>query len=411
MKSIYSFLFLGLAISLSSCKKEDKVKTTKTDVINLIKTDPSNEQIIPGKYIVVFKSGTVPSALFKKSMTYEQCNLLVENVAADILRDNHIEKVQMDQVYNSAISGFAGSLTDQDFAKLKLDSRIEFIEQDRIVILSKEEEGDVDTYGKNTGGGTTQPAQITPAGITRVGGPGSAGTRKGWIIDTGIDFTHPDLVVNTTLSKSFVTKVRTAKDDNGHGSHVAGIIGAKNNTIGSVGVAAGVTLVAVKVIDKYGSGTISAIVAGIDYVASAAASGDVANISLGASSSASIDSAVAKAARKGILFAIAAGNSAADANNISPARLNGNGIFTASAMDANDNWASFSNYANPPIDYCEPGVNIFSCWLGGAYNTLSGTSMACPHLAGVLLVTNGSPATSGYVTNDPDGTADPIGHL
>jgi subtilisin family serine protease len=96
----------------------------------------------------------------------------------------------------------------------------------------------------------------------------------------------------------------------------------------------------------------------------------------------------------------------ADANKYSPARVVGTNIFTISAMDASDKFASFSNFANPPIKYCAPGVSIKSTWKSGGYNTISGTSMAAPHAAGVLLL--GSAKTSGNVLNDPDGNADPI---
>ncbi|WP_236545783.1 S8 family serine peptidase [Tenacibaculum maritimum] len=102
---------------------------------------------------------------------------------------------------------------------------------------------------------------------------------------------------------------------------------------------------------------------------------------------------------------MAAGNESQDANNVSPARVNGNNIYTISAMDRNDNWASYSNYGSP-VDFCAPGSAIYSTWKDGGYNTISGTSMATPHAAGVLLF--GTPSTSGTVNGDPDGNSDPI---
>ncbi|MFO7617236.1 MAG: S8 family serine peptidase, partial [Bacteroidales bacterium] len=120
------------------------------------------------------------------------------------------------------------------------------------------------------------------------------------------------------------------------------------------------------------------------------------------------DAAVLAMAAEGVKVSIAAGNSAANANNYSPARVNHTNVYTVSAMGTSDLWASFSNYANPPIDYCAPGVNIYSCYKGGAYTTMSGTSMAPPHVAGLLLL--GTIKTNGYVIGDPDGNADPIAH-
>jgi subtilisin family serine protease len=103
---------------------------------------------------------------------------------------------------------------------------------------------------------------------------------------------------------------------------------------------------------------------------------------------------------------LAAGNEGKDANLSSPARVNGANIYTISAMSNGDKWASFSNFGNPPVDFCAPGVSIKSTWKDGGYNTISGTSMASPHAAGVLLL--GNPSTSGYVIGDTDGNPDPI---
>jgi subtilisin family serine protease len=123
-----------------------------------------------------------------------------------------------------------------------------------------------------------------------------------------------------------------------------------------------------------------------------------------------LDLKVVAMGAKGIFVALAAGNESDDANNHSPARANGPNIYTISACDVNDYFASFSNYGNPPVDFCAPGVGILSTYKGDALATMSGTSMAAPHACGVLLVTNGNPKTSGYVINDPDGEPDPIIH-
>ena len=130
-------------------------------------------------------------------------------------------------------------------------------------------------------------------------------------------------------------------------------------------------------------------------------------MSLGGPVSQAVDDAVSAAAQSsGIKFVLAAGNESDNANNHSPARVNGNNIYTISAMNSSDVWASFSNFGNPPIDYCAPGVSIKSTWKDGGYNTISGTSMAAPHAAGVLLL--GSARTSGTVNGDPDGNPDTI---
>ena len=129
--------------------------------------------------------------------------------------------------------------------------------------------------------------------------------------------------------------------------------------------------------------------------------GDVANMSLGGGVSAALDTAVVNAAAGGVRFALAAGNESDNANNHSPARANGPNVYTVSAFAVGDKWASYSNYGNPPIDYAEPGSAIKSTWLNGGYNTISGTSMATPHLAGILLA--GAVRNGGAVSGDPDG--------
>ena len=135
--------------------------------------------------------------------------------------------------------------------------------------------------------------------------------------------------------------------------------------------------------------------------------GDVANMSLGGGVSTALDTAVVNAAGSGVRFALAAGNESDNANNHSPARANGPNVYTVSAFAVGDIWASYSNFGNPPIDYAEPGSSIKSTWLNGGYATISGTSMATPHLAGLLLA--GAVRSGGVVSGDPDGNPDVIG--
>ena len=128
-------------------------------------------------------------------------------------------------------------------------------------------------------------------------------------------------------------------------------------------------------------------------------------MSLGGGKSQALNDAVVAASSK-VKFVIAAGNSGRNADGYSPASANGPNIYTISASDNNDNFAYFSNYGYPTVDYCAPGVSINSTWKGGSYNAISGTSMAAPHAAGVLLL--GDPITDGTVNGDKDGKADPI---
>ena len=263
--------------------------------------------------------------------------------------------------------------------------------------------------GRPGGGGGS--GQSIPWGVNRVGGPGdgTASSHRAFVIDSGIDLTHPDLNVDMNGAHDFIDGDDVPQDGFGHGTHVAGIIGAKNNSIGVVGVAAGAPVVPIRVLDNSGYGADSGVAAAVDYVAGFAQPGDVINLSLVADQIDPVmEAAVAGAADKQILVTIAAGNASANAGNYSPGRLDHAGVFTVSSFGSRDTWSRFSNYGNPPIDYAEPGENVTSTYLNGGYASLSGTSMAAPHLAGILLLT-GSASSGGRVKRDPDGNPDTIG--
>ncbi len=382
----------AIGMLLGACQKapEDVLMNEGQD---LVKTSTA---VIPGQYIVMLKPDMV---LVKTGIPdFEEAQLAMATEIQNILAASSIQQTPL-QVYSAAFEGFAINLTDHELSVLEKNPLVSAIYPDMMFTLTTT---DVSIELK---------AQVTPPGITRVGGGTTyTGSGKAWIIDTGIDLDHPDLNVNTTLAKTFVTKTKTADDDNGHGSHCAGIVAAKNNAVGVIGVAAGAQVVPVKVLDRRGSGAYSQIISGINYVAGTAAAGDAVNMSLGGPAYNPIDAAVIAMANKGLYVALAAGNDADDAADYSPSRVNGNTIWTVSACNSGDSWASFSNYGNPPIDYCAPGVSIYSTYKGGKYATMSGTSMSSPHVCGVLLATGGHPATDGYVTGDPDGNADPIVH-
>jgi subtilisin family serine protease len=285
--------------------------------------------------------------------------------------------------------------------------------------------------GKGGKGGKPSPqpaAQITPAGVTMVGGPVDV-TGWGltaWIIDSGIDVDHPDLNVDVSRGANFVSKGKSTIDDgNGHGTHVAGTLAAIDNDIDVVGVAAGATVVPVRVLHNSNWATYDDMIAGIDYVAAMAQPGDVANMSIWAHEHVdSLHQATIGLANK-IPFVVIAGNDGEDVNlsPSEPAHVEHANLYTVSAVDFNGQFTSFSNFGssdsgdcstNDPypcaaVDIAAPGQDVTSLQPGGGLATWYGTSMAAPHVAGVILLLGGNPpTTAGIASNDPDNQPDPI---
>ncbi|QED39149.1 S8 family peptidase [Antarcticibacterium arcticum] len=394
----------GLALMAASfffysCSQDQGV--TEEEALFTDFNTPQDANAIEGQYIVVYNAKAVEDVSSKYPNDYGKAQEAMASQTMKILSNASISNAEIVNVYSGTLKGATLKLTKEQVAQLKGQKEIAYIEQDRVV-----------TFAPPGGDGNVEATstQETPYGILRVNGVSSyTGSNVAWIVDTGIDLDHADLNVDASRGFNAFTKGRDAQstdDGNGHGSHVAGTVAALNNDIGVIGVAPGATVIPVKVLDSRGSGSYSGVIAGVDHVGANGNPGDVANLSLGGPVSQALDDAVVAASNKGIWFALAAGNDSEDSNLHSPARANGPYIVTISAMDVNDTWAYFSNFGNPPVDLAAPGVAVKSTWKDGGYNTISGTSMAAPHAAGVLLL--GAARTDGTVINDPDNNPDPI---
>ena len=369
---------------------------------------------IPGQYIVFYKTVSLTNARIMAGQPFRARQQAMRDEATATLRKHRLGQKMVLHVYETALKGFAVSnLTAAEADLLRHDEQVDYIAPDQVVTL--DDDPPANPAGQAIGAGQrvtseamTVAAQTVPWGITRVGGGASGAGKRAWILDTGIEPTHPDLNVNTALATYFAGT--SPNDEVGHGTFIAGVIAAKDNGIGVIGVAAGAEVVSVRVFDKDGGSSDSKILAGINYTAAHAASGDVANLSFGIGifQPPPGEEAAVLALANVCRVVISAGNDAHDANLNIPARLNAPTIYTVSAIDETDHLASFSNYGVPPVDYAAPGVNLLSCWLNGSYKLGQGTSYAAPHVAGLLLL--GNICSSGLAIGVPDGSIAPIAH-
>jgi subtilisin family serine protease len=311
------------------------------------------------------------------------------SVAAEHAR---ADRAAVGYVYENALRGYSARMSATAASRIARDPRVLFVQPDGVA---------------------TANAQTTPTGINRADAELSPTAKINGldervnvdvaVIDSGVDLDHPDLNVYTAGAKNCSTG-SSADDGNGHGTHVAGTIGALDNSVGVVGVAPGARIWPVRVLNNAGSGSFSAIICGIDYVTAHASEIEVANMSLGGSGSDSacgsntdaMHEAICRSVAAGVTYVVAAGNETDNAANHVPAAYDevitvsaladfngvpGGGAAATCRSDVDDTIADFSNFG-PDVDLMAPGVCIYSTWKGAGYNTISGTSMASPHVAG-----------------------------
>ncbi|KJZ76728.1 Cuticle-degrading protease [Hirsutella minnesotensis 3608] len=362
--------------------------SAERDELAPLKAPQNAKQLIEGKYIVKFKDG-------------------VSLQAVDSTLSSFTSKAE--HVYTNILRGFAGKLTADEVKTLRARPDVDFIEQDAIFTINAIVQQPGATWGlarissRQRGGSTYSYDDSAGAGTCA------------YVIDTGVEASHPEFEGRATMVRSFIPG--QTKDGNGHGTHCAGTIGSR-----TYGVAKKTKIYGVKVLSDQGSGSTSAIIAGMDFAVQdsrkrSCPKGVVANMSLGGSYSAALNNAAAKMITQGVFLAVAAGNSNTDAASFSPASEPT--VCTVGASDSSDRRSSFSNYGSV-LDTFAPGTSVTSLWIGGRTNTISGTSMASPHIAGLAAYLYGlegrsepqalcsriqSLATRDVLTGIPSGTA------
>ncbi len=324
----------------------------------------SAKSAITNQYIVVLKQ---PLTMSNDQQALQQ--FTQQTVSG--LASQHAFKI--DKVYDRSLSGFVATLSDEQLKALRADQQVDFIEQDQIISLDPVISANATQSNPVWGLDRIDQRDLPLSNSYTYNYDGSGVTA--YVIDTGVTNTHVEFGGRARSGYDFIDNDSDATDCNGHGTHVAGTIGGVQ-----YGVAKNVDIVGVRVLSCSGFGTISGAISGVNWVAANASGPSVANMSLRAGVSTALDQAVASAVQSGISFTLAAGNDNADACNTSPAR-EASGV-TVGSTTSRDSRSSFSNWGRC-VDVFAPGSNIKSAWYQGGYRTMSGTSMAAPHVAGV----------------------------
>lgn len=369
MRTSLACLGLGLAALLTACS--DGATPDRLTAPGASSAVRIGEEPIPGQYIVVFRDGVTDVAAATRSKA--------DRHGAAVLHS-----------YAAALKGFSARMTPASAAALAADPDVAYVEQDQVMRAV--------TTQSNATWGIDRVDQVSlPLSGTYTYTNTGAGVRA-YIIDTGIEISHTEFAGRATVGYDAIADGRNGIDCNGHGTHVSGTTGGK-----TYGIAKGVALVAVRVLDCNGSGSTSGVIAGVDWVTANRVLPAVANMSLGGGASTSLDDAVKRSIMAGVAYAIAAGNGniigiAQDACKYSPARVPE--AMTIGATTNTDAKTSWSNYGNC-VDWFAPGSGITSAWLNGGTNTISGTSMATPHTTGVAaLYLQSNPGASPQTVRD-----------
>lgn len=311
------------------------------------------------------------------------------------------------KTFGAALNGYTATLSASEARRLAADPAVATVEQNQTVHLTDTTQSSA-PWGLDRIDQTSLPLSGTYTYPDTAGGGVTA-----YVIDTGVRITHSQISGRASYGYDAVDGDSTAQDGNGHGTHVATTIAGS-----TYGVAKKAKIVAVRVLDNAGSGTTAGVIAGIDWVTTNHSGPSVANMSLGGGASTSLDTAVSNSIASGVTYAIAAGNSSANASSYSPARVAA--AITVGATTSTDAKASYSNYGSV-LDVFAPGSSITAGWNTSdtATNTISGTSMATPHVAGAAAVylaghTSATPAqvatalvngaTTGKVTSPGSGS-------
>ena len=412
-KMLFGCLLTG-AMLLVGCGVNEEAPAYQKAATSTTAISPGSDagNIIPGQYIVQINPELIQSAkaqlgqaeFSSREAKAEKMLELMAEIEKDLdlwLSRYDLGETEVLHKYTAAMVGAALKIDDDKYELIRQDKDLISIEHDRMEKLPEFTIESIDREGSSR-------AQTTPCGINNAGGFVNANTSRWiWIIDSGIDLDHPDLnvVTNSTYARSFVGG--NANDCNGHGTHVAGTAAARNNSIGVVGVAAGAPVVPVRVFGCSGGSATSTIVNGINHVAVYDLPGDVANLSLGGyygsncANNSSYRSSLQSLGNAGTWIAIASGNSLSPANLYQPACVNGNRIYTITNMRCNRTYYNAStggNYGRPPVDFIATGTSVYSTYRNGGYATLTGTSMASPHAAGIMQVRNAAPRGIGSVS-------------